>query len=112
MSLPSWSVVSVTPIEKLTDPDAIIELVGSTWTVRDGAIEKSLRFADFPAALAFVNRVGAVAEELDHHPDITLRWDTVTLSCRTHFVSAITDADIVLCKRIDQLDAGSESRPT
>lgn len=96
-------------MEKITDPAAIRAEVGASWKVSEGAIEKSLRFADFAAALAFVNRVGAVAEEFGHHPDIVLSWDTVTLSCRTHFVGGITKHDIELCKRLDALGEGLPS---
>ena len=96
-------------MERFTDPEVIIEKVGSSWELRDGALEKSLRFADFAAALGFVNSVGAIAEELGHHPDITLRWDTVTLSCRTHSEDAITEYDIALCKRIDALEGDAST---
>ena len=57
-----------------------------------------------PSALAYINSVGAVAEELNHHPDIDLRYDTVTLRCSTHYLGGITENDFALAARIDQLD--------
>lgn len=69
----------------------------------DGALERSFRFRDFAEALAFVNRVGAVAEELNHHPDVSIRWNEVTLRCATHSAGAITERDHELAARIDAL---------
>ena len=63
------------------------------WTVVDGALEREFRFADFAAAVAFVNRVADLAEAENHHPDIAIHWDTVTLRFWTHSQNAITDRD-------------------
>ena len=63
------------------------------WAVVDGALERELRFADFAEALAFVNRVGELAEAENHHPDVAIRWNRVTLRWWTHVASAITDRD-------------------
>jgi len=63
------------------------------------------RFADFVAALEYVNRVGEVAESLGHHPDIDIRWSTVTLRLTTHSAgNTITDNDRALAAAIDALD--------
>ena len=76
------------------------------WIEEGGALTKVFRFADFSEALAFVNRVGEVAEQLNHHPDIDIRWSTVTLHLSTHSKgNVITDSDRDLAARIDRLDS-------
>jgi 4a-hydroxytetrahydrobiopterin dehydratase len=68
------------------------------WIVRDFA------FADFAAAIAFVNRVAEAAELANHHPDIFLHgWNKVRLSCSTHSQGGLTDADFQLAAQIDRL---------
>jgi 4a-hydroxytetrahydrobiopterin dehydratase len=66
------------------------------WSEIDGALQREIRFADFAEALAFVNRVGELAERENHHPDIDIRWNTVTLRFRTHSADAITERDRAL----------------
>lgn len=58
-------------------------------------------FADFAAALAFVNRVGALAEAANHHPDFTLGWGYVTLTLSTHDAGGLTEKDVALAQEID-----------
>lgn len=78
----------------------------SGWVEEGGALRRDFRFADFAEALAFVNRVGEVAEQVNHHPDIDIRWNTVTLRLSTHSKgNVITDSDSDLAARIDRLDA-------
>lgn len=57
----------------------------------------------FADALAYVNAVAALAEEVDHHPDIDIRWNRVTLRLSTHSAGGITEADLELGRRIDAL---------
>jgi len=57
----------------------------------------------FADALDYVNAVGALAEEMDHHPDIDIRWNRVTLRLSTHSAGGITGADLELGRRIDAL---------
>jgi 4a-hydroxytetrahydrobiopterin dehydratase len=75
----------------------------SNWAEVDGALQREFRFADFAEALAFVNRVGALAEAEDHHPDIELRWNRVTLRWWTHVTNAITARDHELAAKTDEL---------
>ncbi|OGS50316.1 MAG: hypothetical protein A3K65_08035 [Euryarchaeota archaeon RBG_16_68_12] len=73
------------------------------WT-RDGdAIARTWEFEGFPPALAFINRVGALAEEANHHPDIANSWNRVTLRLTTHDRGGLTDVDFELAKEIDAL---------
>ena len=76
---------------------------GLAWE-RDGAeLRKEQRGRDFAEALAYVNAVGALAEEMNHHPDIDIRWNTVTLRLSTHSAGGITGNDLELAARIDAL---------
>jgi 4a-hydroxytetrahydrobiopterin dehydratase len=75
------------------------------WAEIDGALEREFRFADFAAALAFVNEVGELAEAEDHHPDIAIHWNRVTLRWWTHVANAITDRDRELAARTNELVA-------
>jgi 4a-hydroxytetrahydrobiopterin dehydratase len=74
------------------------------WDEEGGALRRDFRFTDFAEALAFVNQVGEVAEEMDHHPDIDIRWNTVTLNLSTHAAgNVVTQKDRDLAARIDGL---------
>jgi 4a-hydroxytetrahydrobiopterin dehydratase len=64
---------------------------------------RCVRRKGFAGALAFVNAVGALAEAADHHPDIDIRWDTVTLRLSTHSAGGLTENDLALAKEIDAL---------
>ena len=76
------------------------------WQEEGGALRQDFRFKDFAEALAFVNRVGEVAEQMNHHPDIDIRWNTVTLRLSTHSAgNVVTDNDRALAARIDGLVA-------
>lgn len=75
-----------------------------SWRVVDEHhLEKSFAFADFATALAFVNRVGAVAEEENHHPDITVGWGKATVTTWTHSAGGLSENDFVLAAKIDAL---------
>jgi 4a-hydroxytetrahydrobiopterin dehydratase len=63
------------------------------WTLDGDAIRKQYTFPDFRAAMAFVNRVAELAEEADHHPDITVNYRRVTLVYSTHSAGGLTEKD-------------------
>jgi 4a-hydroxytetrahydrobiopterin dehydratase len=74
------------------------------WDEADGKLVRVVKKADFADALAYVNRVGAVAEARNHHPDIEISWNTVTLRLWSHNAGKVTDADRDLAAAIDALD--------
>jgi 4a-hydroxytetrahydrobiopterin dehydratase len=75
-----------------------------SWYVEDGKLTTRRELPSFLDAVAFVQQVAALAEELDHHPDIDIRWRTVTLAVSTHAAGgAITGKDTELAGRVDQL---------
>jgi 4a-hydroxytetrahydrobiopterin dehydratase len=65
-------------------------------------LEKTFSFPDFATALAFVNRVGEVAEREGHHPDLCLGWGRVDVKTWTHKVDGLTESDFILAARIDR----------
>lgn len=71
------------------------------WRVRDDRLSKPFVFPDFKSALDFVNRVGAVAEERGHHPDIHLTWGRADIETWTHDAGGITESDFTLAAKID-----------
>ena len=74
----------------------------SEWREEGQELVRDFQFANFAEALAFVNRVGEVAEEVNHHPDILIHgWNKVRLSLSTHSEGRITDADHAMAARID-----------
>jgi len=71
---------------------------------RDGdELVKVVKRSGFAGALAFVNDVGGLAEAANHHPDIDIRWDTVTLRLTTHSAGGLTEKDLALAAQIDEL---------
>ena len=66
------------------------------WSVVDGRLHREFTFADFPAAFAFMTRVALAAEKLDHHPDWSNSWNTVTVDIVSHDKGAITETCIAL----------------
>ena len=69
---------------------------------RDGdEIERKFAFADFRAAIAFVNRVAELAEAADHHPDISIKYNRVKLTLSTHSEGGVTEKDFALAAQID-----------
>jgi 4a-hydroxytetrahydrobiopterin dehydratase len=68
-----------------------------------GALQREFRFRDFAEALAFVNRVGELAEREGHHPDIEIHWNQVKLRWWTHVQDAITERDYELAARSNDL---------
>jgi len=71
--------------------------------VNEHHIVRTFKFPDFKQALDFVNRVGAVAEEQGHHPDILLTWGKVEVTLWTHKVSGLTESDFIMAAKIDRL---------
>ena len=83
---------------------ALSRQLGGDWRVVDGhRLEKTYRFPDFRSALAFTNRVGELAEEQFHHPDLGLAWGRVTLTIWTHKIDGLTESDFVFAAKADRL---------
>jgi 4a-hydroxytetrahydrobiopterin dehydratase len=96
----------------LTDSEVSQQLAGlANWRRAEGddpAIAATYEFTDFVAALDFVNQVGHEAELMNHHPDIDIRWNKVTLVLSTHSEGGLTRNDFELAHRINEV-AGQEA---
>ena len=71
------------------------------WSVQKGELHKLYKFPGFAGAMAFVTRVALIAEPMDHHPDIDIRYNKVTLNVSTHSEGGITEKDFKLASEID-----------
>jgi 4a-hydroxytetrahydrobiopterin dehydratase len=89
------------PFDQETLDQRVAELPG--WEARDGALRKSYSFDDFAGAMAYANRVAGAAEEADHHPDMLVGWGKVELAWVSHSAGGITENDVRLARRSDEL---------
>lgn len=88
----------------LDDPGlraALTRLEG--WDGDRSALRRTAELPSFRTAIEVVDRVADVAEEMDHHPDIDVRWRTLTFSCATHVSGGVTELDVALAARIDDI---------
>lgn len=87
--------------EELTD---LHDDLGQDWDLVDGHhLERLYKFPDFQQALDFTQRVGEMAEEQDHHPEIYLTWGKVKLKIYTHKIDGLTESDFVWAAKADRL---------
>lgn len=93
-------------IEALTSSQIQEALVGlKGWQLQEAKLLKVFQLEDFKAALAFINQVGAVAEHLDHHPEIHNIWNRVTLQLCTHDAGGrVTEKDLAFARALQSLD--------
>jgi 4a-hydroxytetrahydrobiopterin dehydratase len=80
---------------------ALADLDG--WTYEDGALTRTFRFADFVHAVDFVEHLADVAESMQHHPDIDIRYNKVTLRLATHSAGGVTARDVELAVALSRL---------
>lgn len=76
------------------------------WQRRGREIRRTFAFADFVAAMKFVNAVARVAEKAGHHPDIDIRWNRVTLVLTTHDEGGLTERDFAMAGKVDAVFQG------
>jgi 4a-hydroxytetrahydrobiopterin dehydratase len=113
MSAPS-SLADRKPARGGLDDAAVARLLPEVprWEVlrpdgRPPYLATKLTFRDFSSALAFANRIGALADELDHHPDLHVSWGKLGIDLWTHDVGGLSEADFVLAARIDRALTGA-----
>ena len=95
----------VAPLEGGAIESLLKQLDG--WSVEnEHHLSKTYKFPDFVTALTFVNRVGKLAEEQQHHPDIHLAWGKVAITIWTHKIDGLTESDFVLAAKCDGLPRG------
>jgi len=80
----------------------LLDQLEDGWEVIDGHhLKKEYAFGDFAEALAFTNRVGAIAEDQGHHPDIYLAWGRVQVEIWTHKIDGLTESDFIFAAKAD-----------
>ena len=88
---------------KLSDVDVTEQLKALPgWERHENSIRKLFRFKEFMDGIKFLNRVAEKAEAADHHPDVTINYTRVTMTCSTHDQGGITEKDFKLAKEIEQ----------
>jgi len=91
----------------LSDDEVTIGLSGLPGWERSGdEIVKTYELPTFPDAIAFVTRVGFLAEKADHHPDLDIRWRNVRVALSTHDAGGLTDKDLALAREIEGVAPG------
>jgi 4a-hydroxytetrahydrobiopterin dehydratase len=94
------------PTLKGKELEAIHQQVPDWKVTNEHHITRNFTFPDFKQALDFVNRVGALAEEQGHHPDILLTWGKAEITLWTHAINGLSESDFIMAAKIDQLYAG------
>jgi 4a-hydroxytetrahydrobiopterin dehydratase len=89
-------------MEKLS-PDQIEERIADVpqWSINGDLLQRTLGFEDFNGAIAFVNRLRDLAEGMQHHPDIMIRYNKVTLTLTTHDAGGLTEKDFSFARAVD-----------
>lgn len=88
------------------DKVKLMLIVVPGWKKSEGdidKIEKLFQFKNFTEAMVFVNKVAEIADEQDHHPDIFIQWNKVTLTLWTHAIKGLFENDFILAAKIDEL---------
>jgi 4a-hydroxytetrahydrobiopterin dehydratase len=97
------------PPMKGRELERLMKLVPQWKAVNEHHIGRAFAFPDFKKALEFVNRVGEVAEQQGHHPDILLSWGKAEITLWTHKIDGLTESDLIMAAKIDLLFAGASS---
>jgi 4a-hydroxytetrahydrobiopterin dehydratase len=94
-----------TPAMTRDQAEAMLRELGGGWDLAESGylfLRKGYRFKDFAQALAFVDRIGALAEEQAHHPDVYLAWGRVRLEIWTHKIKGLTESDFIFAAKCDE----------
>ncbi len=90
--------------KKLSPEEILDNLAGmEDWRAESDILSKRFEFKNFAEALDFVNKVGAIAERRDHHPDISFGWGYAEINLTTHDRDGITDFDFAVAKEVDEI---------
>lgn len=82
----------------------LLKELGSNWQViTEHHLKKEFKFPDFRTALNFTNKIGEIAEQQSHHPDIYLAWGKVEITIWTHKINGLTESDFILAAKIDEI---------
>ena len=102
--LESLKMSTTSPMQKLEESQIAVAMTSlPQWQRQGDIISRTFEFEDFPAAMKFVDAVAVVAEQANHHPDIDIRWNKVTLALTTHDAGGLTQKDFELARKFDQI---------
>jgi 4a-hydroxytetrahydrobiopterin dehydratase len=93
----------IPPLEGMELKTYSSQLEAGWHVVHEHHLEKEFHFNDFKEALAFTNKVGELAEQEEHHPDIQLSWGKVRIVLWTHKINGLSESDFILAAKIDQI---------
>jgi 4a-hydroxytetrahydrobiopterin dehydratase len=91
-----------TPALSADDTARLLDELGGGWAVFENRLRKAYTFSSFATALAFVNKVGVIADEQDHHPDVMLSWGRAVIELWTHTVGGLSENDFICAARFDR----------
>jgi 4a-hydroxytetrahydrobiopterin dehydratase len=92
---------------RLSDDELAAALAGlPLWSRNGGGLHRTVELASFRDAVAAIVAIADIAEEMDHHPDVDLRWRTLHLTLVSHSAGGVTELDLELARRIDALLPG------
>jgi 4a-hydroxytetrahydrobiopterin dehydratase len=83
--------------------EALRKQIPKWQVINEHHLTREFKFPDFRTALDFVNKVGELAEQQGHHPDILLKWGSVGITLWTHKIDGLTESDLIMAAKIDQL---------
>ena len=87
-----------------------VEQLDGWEVIEEHHLRKVFEFKDFREALDFVNRIGELAEEQGHHPDISFGWGRAEVTIWTHKIDGLTESDFILAAKIDKQESGARSQ--
>jgi len=73
------------------------------WTIKDGHVYRQFKFKDFKEAISFVNKVAEIAEQEQHHPNIKINYNKVSIELYTHAINGLSENDFILPAKIDEI---------
>jgi 4a-hydroxytetrahydrobiopterin dehydratase len=106
VGLDAPEVAMSTELLSQTDINDKLASLHADWSGTTEQVSRSIEFADFPTAVEFVNRLAPRCEELDHHPDLAIRWRWVDIVVATHSAGGVTEKDLALAGVVDEVAAG------
>lgn len=92
----------VPPLQR-EEVEKYLHEIGNWTLVDDHKLHKSIEFKNFKDSLALANKIGEIAEDEGHHPDLLVRWGELVITIWTHKVDGLTEADFILAAKIDEL---------
>jgi 4a-hydroxytetrahydrobiopterin dehydratase len=93
------------PALKGADLQKLLGQLSGWEVIKEHHLSKNYKFSDFKTALAFVNRVGELAEKIQHHPDIYFTWGKARIEIWTHKIDGLSESDFILAAKIDKLNS-------